>query len=54
MWYNDKLIENLLVHHNYKFFPSLRIILLCFGDYELEKVILNFSLLMEKEFCTTV
>lgn len=54
MWYIDKLIENLLVHHNHKFFSSLRIILLCFGDYELEKVILNFSLLMEQEFCTTV
>ena len=47
-------MENPLVYHNSKFFSALRVLFPGFGDYELEKAILNLSMVMEQEFNTTM
>ena len=42
------------MYHNSKFFSALKVLFLSFGDYELEKVILNVSMGMEQQFNTTM
>ena len=44
------IIENWLVYHKSKFFSVLRSFFLGFGTYELEKAVLNLSIVTEQEF----
>ena len=45
--------QNALVYHSSEFFSALRVLFPSFGDYELEKAILNLSMVMEQEFNAT-
>ena len=47
-------MENPLMCHNSTFFSALRIFFSSFGDNELEKSILNLSMVMEQKFNTTM
>lgn len=47
-------MENPLMHHNSAFFSALRIFFSSFGDNELEKSILNLSMVMEQKFSNTM
>lgn len=49
-----RTVENPLVYHNSKFFSALRVLFPSFGDYELEKAILNLSMIREQEFNITM
>lgn len=42
------------MYHKCKFFSALRVLFPSFGDYELEKAILNLSMVMLQEFNTTM
>lgn len=45
---------NPLVCHNSKYLSGLRVLFLSFGNYKLEKVILNVFMVIEQEFNATM
>lgn len=48
------IIKSPLVYHNSKFYLVLRTLFLAFGTYEIEKIVLNLSMVVEQELSITV